>query len=105
MAQDIDYDRYGIDRGDYDNYLIRVTDDYLFLAVQAGYIDLIKYFIYIGATDFQGGLDTAAETGNKEAFDFFVSLGANDFNEALDYALYSLNTEMIEYINNFANKK
>jgi len=85
-------------------------------AIKIGYIDLIKFIIDKGASDYQYAMDFAASVGNMEAFEYFRNnyLYLN-LHKALYIAKYTenpifpfqvpiSNTEMINHIQNLINK-
>jgi len=80
------------------NWSLAKFDPALVFAALGGHIDLCKYFIKIGATDFNVALAYAAEGGHKDLCHYFIKLGAKDFNYALANAAEGGHLDICKYL-------
>ena len=73
-------------------------DSALKCATRHDHLDMCKYFVSIGATDFNGALKYVAYHGKLNLCKYFVSLGATDFDRSLEYAILSNRLKICKYL-------
>ena len=69
----------------------------LWAAAEGNHIDLIEYFINLGADDMNRGLVGADAAGNKDLVEYFINLGADDFGKALVSASAFGHFDLVKY--------
>jgi len=84
-------------------YFIRSKDQFdweLCYAAEGGHLDLCKYFINLGAKDFNQALHYAAGGGHIDLCKYFIMIGATNFNWSLTYAALGGHLDLCKYFIN-----
>ena len=72
---------------------------------EMNHLEMIKYFMKLGANDFNYGLEGACKGGHLNIAEMMIELGANDFNHALLASCAGDNLELLKLcLNNGADK-
>lgn len=64
-------------------------NDALYNAAYSGNENLVKYFISLGADNWESGLTGAAQGDNRKLVDYFISMGANNWYSARNVTKYN----------------
>ena len=67
-------------------------------AAGGGYLDVIKYLIGLGATDLENAMASASAGGHLAVVKYLVELGATNFGNAMYEATEGGHTDIIEYL-------